>query len=105
MVKIIDTSRLTPARLTPQEREYVYNGLDCCITAEVLEVLQPQLDNITRATYEFSKDLQGPVLDMRLRGVLVDEPRRIFVLEKYDEQLDGLASQLERIVREGVGLI
>jgi DNA polymerase I-like protein with 3'-5' exonuclease and polymerase domains len=105
MAKIIDTSKLSPARLSPSERDWVYNGLDCCITAEVFEVLRPQLDDHTRATYEFSKELQGPVLEMRLRGVLVDQARRLEVLEAYHEKLDRLEAQLERIVREGVGMI
>jgi DNA polymerase I-like protein with 3'-5' exonuclease and polymerase domains len=103
--KIIDTSQINPASLSLAEREYVYNGLDCCITSEVFSVLHPQLDNHTAATYRFSKELQGPVLEMRLRGVLVDKQRRLDVLERYHEQLDHLEANLERIVREGLGMV
>ena len=73
---MINTAEVSPDDLTAQEREWVYNGLDCAVTSEVLDVLLPQLGNHTAATYNFSRDLQGPVLDMRLRGVLVDETRR-----------------------------
>ena len=27
------------------ERLWIYNGLDCCVTLEVLEAILPQLDN------------------------------------------------------------
>jgi len=104
MAKIIETSSLKPASLTPQEREYVYNGLDAACTFELLEVLHPQLDNLTDGTYRFSKSLQGPVLEMRLRGVLVDKPRRLEVLDQYYQQLEHYEDQLNLLVCEGLGL-
>lgn len=102
-MKIIDTSTTDPKSLTPFEREQVYNGLDVCITAEVLDCILPQLDNSTAATYSFSRALQGPVLEMRLRGILVDQAAKAEVIEAYYDQLDRLERQLERIVREGLG--
>jgi len=81
----------------------VYNGLDCCLTAEILSVLQPQLDNLTSRTYAFSKSLQGPVLEMRLRGVLVDRTRRREVVSLLHEKLEALEENLNKIVNEGVG--
>jgi DNA polymerase-1 len=103
-MKIIRTDEVTPDELSAQEREWVYNGLDCCITSEVLDVLVPQLDNLTGATYSFSRDLQGPVLEMRLKGILIDQHRRSEVMEEYLDLLDRLESQLEKIVRDGCGL-
>lgn len=103
-MKIIDTSVTMPHQLTPWERSQVYNGLDCCITHEVFQVIEQQLDPITSATYDFSRELQGPVLEMRLRGVAIDFERRDQVIEDYHEQLEILESQLERLVYEGVGL-
>lgn len=105
VAKIIRTDRVTPERLTAREREWVYNGLDCTITAELLGVLEPQLDHHTAETYRFSKALQGPVLEMRLRGVLVDQRRKAMVLDTYHTTLDRLEEQLERIVREGCGQV
>jgi DNA polymerase I-like protein with 3'-5' exonuclease and polymerase domains len=103
-MKIYDTSLLSPTDLDPTERDYVYNGLDCAVTAEVLEVLLPQLDNQTSATYAFSRSLQGPVLEMRLRGVLVDKARKAEVIDEYHDKLEVLERNLERIVLEGVGM-
>ena len=103
-MKIIDTSITSSADLTPFERECVYNGLDCACTAEVLDALLPQLDDHTAATYSFSRALQGPCLEMRLRGVLVDQQRKAEVIDDYFAKIERLESQLERIVFEGVGL-
>lgn len=102
-MKIIETDLVAPDDLNQSERDWCYNGLDCCVTAEVLAVLLPQLDNLTSSTYAFSRALQGPVLEMRLRGVLVDKARKAEVIEEYYEKLDRLERQLERIVAEGVG--
>ena len=73
-MKEIKTHELTRANMPKSETEklWLYNGLDCCVTAEVLETIKPQLDNQTRATYEFEKALMGPVLEMNLRGVKID---------------------------------
>lgn len=105
MAKIIQTNKANPEKLGKQEKEWAYNGLDAMVTREVFDVLAPQLDNHTAGTYAFSRDLQGPVLEMRLRGVLVDQERKGMVLDEYFSILDRLEIQLERIVREGVGMI
>src|SRR5215469_9895255 len=103
-MKIIRTDQMVPRGLSPWEREQVYNGLDCCVTAEVFDALLPQLDNHTSATYNFARDLQGPCLEMRLRGVKIDNARRWEVIDEYFELLERLEEQLRRIVGEGAGL-
>ena len=104
MAKIIDTSLVDPEDLSSWEKDQIYNGLDCAITAEVLDVLLPQLDNHTAATYVFSRELQGPVLEMRLRGVLVDQHRKAEVIDEYLEKLETFEDSLEAIVRGAVGI-
>jgi DNA polymerase I-like protein with 3'-5' exonuclease and polymerase domains len=104
-MRIVHTDQVQPTDLKNQwERDQVYNGLDCCITLEVLNVLLPRLDVHTQATYDFSRSLQGPALEMRLRGVLVDQQRKNEVIDEYFEQIELLERNLERIVLEGVGL-
>lgn len=103
-MRIVETDKASPTDFKTQwEREQIYNGLDCCVTAEVLDQLLPQLDNNTASTYAFSRALQGPVLEMRLRGVKIDTARKAEVIEEYFNNLDHLERNLERIVREGVG--
>jgi DNA polymerase-1 len=103
-VKIINTDAIDPQSLKAHERDWVYNGLDCCVTLEVLDVLLPQLDPHTAATYQFSRDLQGPCLEMSLRGVRVDGYRKSKVIDAFLDQLEVLEERLERIVNEGVGM-
>jgi DNA polymerase-1 len=90
--------------LSSTEQHWLYNSLDCCLTHEIFNVIEPQLDETTRATYEFSKALQAPVLEMRLRGILVDQERRKTVIEEYEVQLDFISHNLSRILTEGLGL-
>lgn len=103
-MKIIKTDEVQPGDLSAWERDQVYNGLDCCVTAEVIDALLPQLDNHTAGTYNFSRSLQGPALEMRLRGVKIDTARKAEVIDAYFDQLEILERNLERIVLEGVGM-
>jgi DNA polymerase I-like protein with 3'-5' exonuclease and polymerase domains len=108
-MRIIQTGDLTPqnqSQILPTETEklWVYNGLDCCVTAEVLDALIPELDNQTTATYTFSRELQGPALDMRLRGVLVDGEQKERVISEFLERISELEDSLERIAVEGLDL-
>lgn len=103
-MRIINTAEVNPKDLDPQQREFVYNALDTCVTYEVMEALLPQLDNHTTPTYAFSRALQGPCLEMRLRGVLIDQARKELVIDEYFATLDRLEAQLEKIVGDGCGL-
>lgn len=104
-MRIIRTHESRPNDiLTTEEREWTYNGLDCAITREVFEVIHPQLDDHTSSTYDLSRSLQGPTLEMRLRGVLVDQQRKAEVIDEFHDKLDQLDAQLTRIVLDGVGM-
>lgn len=103
-MRIIHTDAIDYEALNGVDKDWAYNGLDVCITADVLAALAPQLDNTTAATYAFSRALQGPVLDMRLRGCLVDQTRKLEVIDEFWEISDALERDLDRIVREGVGM-
>jgi DNA polymerase I-like protein with 3'-5' exonuclease and polymerase domains len=107
-MKIIHTESMSPTNLSAFENDMVYNGLDCCITREVWDAMSPELGSNKhpefRATYEFSKALQGPVLEMNARGVRIDAARKTQVIDEFYDQLDHLERNLSRIVLEGVGL-
>lgn len=103
-MKIIRTHEMDPEALSDFEREMVYNGLDCCVTLDVFDGLRPQLDNITASTYDFSKSLQAPTLEMKVRGVLVDQVRKAEVVDEYYEIMERVEANLLRIVHEGVGM-
>jgi len=71
-----DTSTIDiSARDVLPEQRQIYNGLDCMLTLEIFE-------EITRGTnrdltsYNFSRALQGPILEIMLRGFRVDKSAR-----------------------------
>src|ERR1044071_526905 len=105
MAKIIQTADLSPSTsLSHNEREFVYNGLDCCVTLEVFNVIRDMLDPTTSKSYEFSLALQAPIMEMAMRGVLVDQGQRAKVLAATRDDIERLANQVARIIAEGVGV-
>lgn len=105
MARIINTATVLPSDITNQwERDQVYNGIDVLATRQVIDTIEPQLDATTRATYDFSRALQGPVLEMRCRGIRIDHVRKAEVLDELHDRYEFLERNLERIVLEGVGM-
>lgn len=103
-MKTFRTDLLRPGEPKSEtEKLWVYNGLDCCVTHEVLGELLPQLDNNTASTYSLSRALQGPVLEMNMRGVLIDEQERQRAIGSYRADIDRLEQQLYQIVHSGIG--
>lgn len=103
-MKTTHTDMLRPGEPKSEtERLWIYNGLDCCVTLEVLEALLPQVDNMTGGTYALSRALQAPVLEMNLRGVLINEYERKQAVEGYRSDSERLEQNLYRIIRDGVG--
>lgn len=104
-MRIIRTHETQPNSVPDEmEREWTYNGLDCCVTHEVHTAIRDQLDEHTGPTYDFARALQGPVLEMRCRGIRVDAERKAEVIDQLFEKIDYLERNLDRIVLEGVGL-
>jgi len=103
-MKIILTHEIDPFTLPEWEREQVYNGLDCCVTHEVLSCQLPQLDEVTSKTYDFERALQGPVLDLNIRGVLIDKSRRAKAVEQYFDIIEKVEHNLQRIAIHGLGM-
>ena len=61
--------------LSPDEQLWVYNGLDCCLTLEILEKIKAEhgpTAPVWSPIYDFERALQAPYLEMMERGFLVD---------------------------------
>lgn len=102
-MKIYDTSTLSPGGLNNTESLFVYNGLDTMVTREVFDVLIRQASPSALETYAFSRSLQGVVLDMNMRGLLVDEERRVETIRAYRQDIARLTENVNRLVRDGIG--
>ena len=64
-MRIIQTEHIS-SHMGEMEKQWVYNGFDCCLTHEICGVIREQLDDVTRGTYELRFALQAPVLEMNL---------------------------------------
>lgn len=67
---LINTAEMQPSESTPNSRQ-IYNGLDCMVTLEVFEALS-RLANVPPFAYDFSRAMQGPILEIMLRGFKVN---------------------------------
>jgi DNA polymerase-1 len=105
MVEIINTADLSAGlALTPDQTSWVYNGLDCAVTLEIWENMRKQLSPTTQATYELSMALQGPILDMNMRGMLVDKQALGDMKFEVIQLMDRLEANMNRILLEGYGV-
>lgn len=99
-----NTSDPTPTPASAAQQEQIYNALDCCVTLEVFEELEPKLNEITGATYQFSKDLMEPILEMELRGVLIDKDAKDEIYQSTLRDHDRVQENLSTILRDGLGI-
>lgn len=93
-MRLIHTDSWTPDGETEFSIYQTYNGLDCCLTSEILSAMP---DASASASYRFVRAMQGPALEMMLRGIRVDSLARsmaITHLEKEIDQLQGLLNEL-----------
>jgi len=100
-MRIINTAELDLLNLSTDENYWVYNGLDNCVTLEIFNELNAMIDDTARHTYEFSKALQAPVLEMNMRGVLVNQNRRREVIADFEAKTRRLEAQLS-VILDGV---
>ena len=90
MMPIIDTSTLSENAHDTS----VYCGLDCCVTLEVLSALQ---ERASPPVYDFLRTLQGPFLEMTLRGFRIDESERVRATERLEERIVALRAWLNEL--------
>jgi DNA polymerase I-like protein with 3'-5' exonuclease and polymerase domains len=69
--------------------EQIYNALDCCLTYEVFQKLSEQA-LAAEPAYSFERAMQGPVLEMMLRGFRVDPGARELGIAETKRNLDRL---------------
>lgn len=100
MVLILDTATLTREgmfRLSQSYKDWVYNGLDCCLTYEIDQELEELLDPVSRKTYSMSLALQAPILEMNMRGILVDEATKTKAIQHLTDEAMQLDLKLDRL--------
>jgi len=109
MTRLVNTSTIEQSNIgfDPTETAQLYNGLDCCLTLEILEQIRSTYAASEASwgpTYAFTRALQAPYLDMMCRGFAVDAFGRFEEAEALKKRIAKLGEQFERIVSGGFGL-
>lgn len=105
-MKVFDTANLTEEAmrfLSPNEAAWIYNGLDVCVTAEIYRELMAQLASDppnVRETYETALAKLAPIMEMSIRGTLIDETARQRSIVDLEKDLAELDAKFQRIMRE-----
>src|SRR5579864_1891976 len=80
----------------------IYNGLDCCLTYEIDQVRQTLGRNDT-LIYDFERAMQGPCLEMMLRGFRVDIAEReksIIAVTQRKQDTEKIISRIIRAIND-----
>jgi len=108
-MRIFDTADLDEKMmktLSADDASWIYNGLDCCVTAEVYNELTELIENDTpniKATYEMALAKLAPILEMTLRGTRIDEQARQKTIKELEKEIDSLDEKFQRIMIEVFG--
>jgi DNA polymerase I-like protein with 3'-5' exonuclease and polymerase domains len=97
-VPIIKTHELVQGQVLPENLQ-VYNGLDAMITLECFEAISA-LRPGPNLIYNFERALQGPALEMMLRGFRIDEIERRNGVVLLKGQIGRLTTILDRLAIE-----
>lgn len=103
-MKIFNTAKLderTQRQLTATQKAYIYNGLDCCVTAEVYNELMAQLETEppnVRETYETALAKLAPIMEMSMRGTYINEEARQTSIRELELELARLDNHFQKIM-------
>jgi DNA polymerase-1 len=98
-MKILESSTLDVSTLSSDEQYWCYNALDCMITFEVFEALDPLPGGFG---YDMSRTMQAPAFTLMTRGIKVDMHNRANVLQSLYHQRNRCESIFSRLCGEGL---
>ena len=97
-----ETDKYVP--VNEQETLWVYNGLDVCLTNEILEALLPQLGHNTKQIYKWEFASQSLALEMMIRGLRVDQVAVHETLIEAEREYNKYYSMLQQIAEATWGM-
>lgn len=108
-MKIFNTQDLNEnsmRQMNSDEASWVYNGLDVCVTAEIFTALSEQLSTEpqnVQQTYAGALAKMAPIMEMSIRGQLIDEHARQRTIVELTEELRVLDLRFQRIMQAVFG--
>jgi DNA polymerase I-like protein with 3'-5' exonuclease and polymerase domains len=97
IIQNADLDERTLAAASQDTKDQIYNALDCCLTHEIHTALEAQQTPSSRKTYALSLALRAPVLEMNLRGILVDTNTRDKALVSIRGKISKVNTILKRV--------
>lgn len=97
---LVHTAQLRPGELRPDTLQ-VYNGLDSMVTVEVFEEFLKAFPEVCTpgrneaSIYDFERSLQGPILEIMLRGFRVDQYERRKAMAEVEAKIVRLDKVLQ----------
>lgn len=79
---------------------WLYNALDCCLTSEIHEAIEPLLDSSTKQIYLFERALQNCTMDMTLQGILIHQGTKYNLIQHYEAEVLKAQSLLNKLAME-----
>ena len=79
------------------ELHFLYNGLDCCLTLEILSALLQNQTKFSTLIYNFERALQAPALEMMLRGFLIDNIYKHDAISTLSQSAERLQRNLDKL--------
>ena len=108
-MRIFNTAHLdekSSRLLSSNETAWIYNGLDCCVTANIFSVLTEQLENNpenVKETYKTALAKNAPIMEMALRGTKINEMARQETILELTKTLNMLEAKFQRLCEGVVG--
>lgn len=96
MPNIVYSDQL-PTHMSHDLALWIYNGLDCAITREILPILQEQLNPNSTRIYRFTRGMLAPAMQMMLRGFKINKVLRAELTSKFEYEREKLERNLNKI--------
>lgn len=101
MARIVQTATLgndSPLLADVNLRYWIYNGYDVCGTRAIYDALLPEVARV-QTSYDFVRAMQGPALDMMLRGIWVNPLQRSRERTRLNAARDRCQALLNELAR------
>lgn len=96
MIKV-NTAEENILTYNKRQSDWIYNAMDCCLTCEVFEHLNNQVnkDDNASCSYHFVSAMQGPAMAMAMRGIRINVCKRVELINDLKIRIDKLQYQLD----------
>lgn len=97
MSVIIQTANAQFHNYDPQQNEWIYNALDCSVTAEVWREMSRDVAEFTWPTFNFVTGMQAPALCLGTRGIRIDAAKRAQLIRALELRVAALQKNLDKM--------